>query len=152
MKPVYLLVASVISLFAPPSLAEKPAWAGNKHGKIEKEGRPAQEGGAPSLEFRFGVREREIIGGYFQQQAKAGKCPPGLAKKGNGCQPPGQAKRWRVGQALPRDLEIHALPQELSVRLPLPPAGHRYVQVAADILLIAVGTGMVIDAVEDLLR
>ena len=32
----------------------------------------------------------------------------------------------------------------------LPPAGHRYVRVANDILLIAAGTGMVIDAIEDL--
>lgn len=31
-------------------------------------------------------------------------------------------------------------------------AGYRYVQSAADILLIAVGTGIVVDAVEDLLR
>ncbi len=30
------------------------------------------------------------------------------------------------------------------------PAGHRYVRVAADILLIAVGTSMVIDAIQDL--
>jgi Ni/Co efflux regulator RcnB len=29
-----------------------------------------------------------------------------------------------------------------------PPAGHKYIRVAADILLIAVGTRMVIDAIE----
>jgi Ni/Co efflux regulator RcnB len=38
------------------------------------------------------------------------------------------------------------------MRLPPPPAGHRYVRVAADILLIAVGSSMVIDALEDLVR
>jgi len=38
----------------------------------------------------------------------------------------------------------------LVVQLGIPPAGHRYVRVAADILLIAVGTGLVIDAIEDL--
>ena len=27
-----------------------------------------------------------------------GGCPPGLAKKHNGCMPPGQAKKLRVGQ------------------------------------------------------
>ena len=41
---------------------------------------------------------------------------------------------------------------EISVRIGLPPPGYRYVRVAADILMIAVGTGMVIDAVEDLTR
>jgi len=38
------------------------------------------------------------------------------------------------------------------IRLPMPPAGHEFVRVASDILLIAVGTSMVIDAVEDLGR
>jgi len=34
----------------------------------------------------------------------------------------------------------------------VPPAGYRYVRVAADILLIAVGTRMVADAITDLGR
>ena len=33
-----------------------------------------------------------------------------------------------------------------------PPSGYRYVRVASDILLIAIGTGMVVDAMEDLVR
>jgi len=36
--------------------------------------------------------------------------------------------------------------------LPPVPAGHKYVRVAADILLIAVGTSMVVDAMTDLGR
>ena len=33
----------------------------------------------------------------------AGGCPPGLAKKNNGCMPPGQAKKmYRVGQRFPQ--------------------------------------------------
>ncbi|WP_309565108.1 RcnB family protein [Methylobacillus flagellatus] len=35
-------------------------------------------------------------------------------------------------------------------RLDPPPRGYKYVRVAADILMIAIGTGMVIDAIEDL--
>ena len=37
--------------------------------------------------------------------ANAGGCPPGLAKKGNGCLPPGQAKKLGVGDryAYPTD-------------------------------------------------
>ena len=46
----------------------------------------------------------------------------------------------------------YPLPPEVLIRLPMPPAGHEFVRVASDILLIAVGTGMVIDAVEDLGR
>ena len=43
-------------------------------------------------------QDRGNVSGY----AAAG-CPPGLAKKGNGCQPPGQAKKnWARGEYLPR--------------------------------------------------
>ncbi|WP_205479047.1 hypothetical protein [Sphingomonas arenae] len=38
------------------------------------------------------------------QPAGYGSCPPGLAKKNNGCLPPGQAKKlYRVGQRYPSD-------------------------------------------------
>ena len=56
---------------------------------------------------------------------------------------------WRE---LLRDVIFHDLPPALVVELGRPPAGHRFVRVASDILLIAVGTGMVIDAIEDLGR
>ena len=100
----------------------------------------------------FGPPQRQALYDYYAPQFRAGKCPPGLAKKGNGCLPPGQAKKWRVGQPLPRDVVYYPVPNEISVRIGLPPAGHKYVRVAADILLIAIGTGIVIDAVDDLLR
>lgn len=45
-----------------------------------------------------------------------------------------------------------AVPHDLLRRLPPPPAGHRYVRIAADILLIAVGSSMVMDAIEDIVR
>ncbi len=66
--------------------------------------------------------------------------------------PPGQAKKWQVGRPLPRDVIYYDLPQTLIVQLGRPPSGHRYVRVAANILLIAVGTGMVVDAIQDLGR
>lgn len=55
-------------------------------------------------------------------------------------------------QPLPADLRRYPLPADVLIRLPMPPAGHEFVRVASDILLIAVGTSMVIDAVEDLGR
>ena len=100
----------------------------------------------------FGAPQRQALHDYYAPQFRAAKCPPGLAKKGNGCLPPGQAKKWRVGQPLPRDVVYYPVPNEISVRIGLPPPGYKYVRVAADILMIAVGTGMVIDAVEDLMR
>ena len=100
----------------------------------------------------FGESQRRAAYDYYGSQFRSGHCPPGLAKKGNVCQPPGQAKKWRVGSRLPSDVVYYPVPNEVSVRIGLPPPGYRYVRVAADILMIAVGTGMVIDAVDDLLR
>ena len=66
--------------------------------------------------------------------------------------PPGQAKRYAVGQRLAPEVIYYAVPASVVVTLGVPPVGHRYVRVAADILLIAVGTGLVVDAIEDIGR
>ena len=79
-------------------------------------------------------------------------CPPGLAKKNNGCMPPGQAKKWRLGRPLPHDVIYYDVPPPLVLQLGAPPAGHRYVRVAGDILLITAGTAMVVAAIQDLGR
>ncbi len=136
------------------ALADKPSSAGD--GKHGKKGEQAEEKyddhRDATVSFSFNNDSRQIIGDYYGAQARAGKCPPGLAKKHNGCQPPGQAKKWAKGKPLPADLRYGNLPSDLLRRLPPPPSNHRYVQVAGDVLLIAVGTSMVVDAVEDILR
>jgi hypothetical protein len=55
-----------------------------------------------------------------------------------------------MGQPLPPDVVLYPVPLELQRRLGTPPAGYKYVRAASDILLIAVGTSMVVDAIEDL--
>lgn len=107
---------------------------------------------APGVGVYFGTGQRTIVNDYYRPQFAAGKCPPGLAKKHNGCMPPGQAKKWAVGRRLPSDVVYYPLPDDLRRRMGPPPAGHEFVRVAGDILLIAVGTSMVIDAIEDLSR
>ena len=116
---------------------------GRKHGKKHKS---EQYGGHFKEEQRVVVRE------YYGEQFRGGHCPPGLAKKNNGCMPPGQAKKWQVGQPLPRTVVVYEVPQPVLVQLGPPPSGHRYVRVAADILLIAVGSSLVVDAIQDLNR
>jgi hypothetical protein len=44
------------------------------------------------------------------------------------------------------------VPQQIIIKLPPAPAGHRYVEVAGDILLIAVGSKMVVDGINGLMR
>lgn len=158
------LTLSALSMAVP---AAQPDWAdkGDKGGKgNSSKGKGHQDqdrGGAPqaqsqsrssgpSIELHFDDRRRMAVREYYGDQMRSGNCPPGLAKKNNGCMPPGQAKKWTVGRPLPRDVVYYDVPQSLVVRLGPAPAGHRYVRVAADILLIAVGTSMVIDAIQDL--
>ncbi|MBU1266299.1 MAG: RcnB family protein [Gammaproteobacteria bacterium] len=101
-----------------------------------------------SVSFNFGRSETSIVRDYYGGQVAKGKCPPGLAKKGNGCQPPGQAKQWQKGRALGSDVRYYDIPNELRIRLPVPPLNHKYVQLGTDLLLIAVGTAIVVDAVD----
>jgi hypothetical protein len=100
--------------------------------------------------FNFDSRQRAIIHDYFAPRFQGGRCPPGLAKKYNGCMPPGQAKKWAIGYPLPRNAIFYDLPPPLLAQLGYPGPGYRYVRVAADVLLIAAGTGMVLAAIEKL--
>jgi hypothetical protein len=113
-------------------------------------GRHEEPRTAAKVSRHFEDRHRTIVREYYVTEYRSGRCPPGLAKKNTGCMPPGQAKKWSIGHALPRDVIFYDLPSALVVRIGAPPPGYRYVRVAADILLIAVGTGMVIDAITDL--
>jgi len=165
---VSLALALVFSgiLAMSPALAEKPSWAGDKGAEKHKEMREEQKGGkghdqrVPSGDSGHGVKRSEhfseqnriSIHEYYAGQFRSGHCPPGLAKKGNGCMPPGQAKKWKIGRPLPRELVFHDLPPEVLVQLGPAPSRHRFVRVAQDILLIAVGTGMVVDAIDDIGR
>ena len=94
--------------------------------------------------------QQQAARAWYEEPEHRGFVPPGLAKKGG--VPPGQARLWKRGQPLPAGVVWYALPRSLELVLGPPPAGHRYVRVAADILLIAIGTGIVVDAMEDLAR
>lgn len=156
------LLAAAVTLLAVPAHADKPSWAGG--GKQESgqgggkgQGRDKQQSSGKQNEQTqrgsyFADRQHTAVREYYTQEFHGGKCPPGLAKKNNGCMPPGQAKKWNRGQPLPHDVVYYDLPSQLVVRLGSPPSGHKYVRVASDILLIAVGTSMVVDAISDLGR
>ena len=116
-------------------------------GKGQGRGQGQGRGGHPS---QIADDDRGAIYAYFGQQFALGNCPPGLAKKNNGCLPPGQARKWAVGQRLPAGLG-YALPPDLLRRL-APPVGYTYMRVGTDILMIAVGTSLVVYGLQDLLR
>lgn len=159
-----LALALSMAFLALPAAAEKPERLDkpgkSQQGASKERGDSQPRARAPSstqvnisVGGFFGEPQRAAVRNHYEPQFRAGRCPPGLAKKGNGCQPPGQAKKqWQLGQPLPGSVVFHPLPRSVTLQIGLPPAGHKYVRVAADILLIAIGTGMVIDAIEDLSR
>lgn len=157
------IALAVVGALAAPTYADKPAWAGGGerqekgkgHAKDRDKGGNRDGGRGSSgtrVDVHFTDQHRVVIRDYYTAEFRGGHCPPGLAKKKNGCMPPGQAKKWRMGHPLPRDVVYYDLPPALVVKIGVPPPGYKYVRVAADILMIAVGTGMVVSAIEDLGR
>jgi len=124
------------------SIADKPATTKDK-----------SKGQAERVVVTFTAGQREAVQAYFVEKHGRGGCPPGLAKKGNGCLPPGQAKkRYAVGRVLPNGVVTHPPPAELSIRIGAPPAGYTYVLLDGDLVKLAVGTKLVVDAIEALVH
>ena len=163
--PIGLAIAFALGavLSAGPVLADKGGkghdGGGKGHDRVEQrddrdhgeKGNKPKKHGGDRVE-RFGDPHRTYVNDYYSSQYRAGKGPPGLAKKHNGCMPPGQAKHWQTGQPLPRDVRYYEVPAPLVTQLGQPAPGYRYVRVDDNILLMATGTRMVIDAIRGLGR
>lgn len=136
---------------------------GNKHS--EKNERKAEKR-ADKDEKKAEKREREDIkqGAYFNDQQRTyvreyytttyrdGKrCPPGLAKKNNGCLPPGQARNWVVGQPVPRNVTIYSVAPPVVRMLPPAPVGYKYARIGGDIVLVQQQNNVIVDIIQVLL-
>ena len=142
------LVALTLAL----SLAGSMTLSAQGKGKGPKE-KPQEKPQQAKVAVVFSDPHREAARSYFVTQYGRGNCPPGLAKKNNGCLPPGQAKkRYVVGQPLPRGVVVAELPKELAVRIGPAPAGYRYGILDGDLLKLGVGTMLVADAIEGFVR
>jgi hypothetical protein len=131
-------------------VADKPKSKGNEKDKGKGHSESRDEG---SVTVVFSSHERETAEGYFVEKYGRGKCPPGLAKKHNGCLPPGQEKkRYVVGHPLPPTIVVQEVPAELKVRIGVAPPGYRYVIIDGDLVKLAVGTALVVDAIQGLLN
>ncbi|HEY0887304.1 MAG TPA: DUF1236 domain-containing protein [Ramlibacter sp.] len=89
---------------------------------------------------------------YTQHYSNAKSCPPGLAKKNNGCMPPGQAKKLAVGQPVPAGVTLYPVPRPVIVQLPPPPYGYRYARVGNDIVLVRNENQLIVDIIVGLLN
>jgi len=131
--------------------ADKPNKNKGKHKDKGKAHADSRQGG--SVTVVFSSHERERVQGYFVEKHGRGKCPPGLAKKRNGCLPPGQEKkRYVVGRPLSPTVVVEELPAELVIRIGVAPPGYRYAIIDGDLVKLAVGTALVVDAIQGLLN
>ena len=82
MKHLIMLAGAAALVVAGPALGKPGNGTGNGNGK------------GHGNRYAYGVNGPVGYG--------VGGCPPGLAKKHNGCMPPGQAKKlYRIGQRFP---------------------------------------------------
>jgi hypothetical protein len=146
MRRIAWIAALALALIAASALAG---------GKGKGKGKPEKGGGGDDgvdVAIRFTSDQRSGYHDWYVQQYGGGHCPPGLAKKHNGCLPPGQAKkRYAIGQPLPAGIVIGPIPSSLAVILGPAPRGHRYGIVDGDVVKLAVGTLLVVDAIQGLL-
>ena len=140
-------VRSVVGLGLALLLAGAPGALAEKKPKPPK----GKKEGAVVVTAAFTTPQRDAARGWYLEKYGRGNCPPGLAKKGNGCLPPGQAKkRYVIGRPLGPGIVYGPVPPELSVRIGPPPGGHLYVTLDGDLLKLAVGTLLVVDAIDGL--
>jgi hypothetical protein len=134
MRLIYaFFILAFVSSATDPAIARPHKDKGKQH---EAEG---------IVEALISLADRTILRGYLHDNYRP-HCPPGLAKKRNGCLPPGIAKKYAMGKALPPGIAAKRLPDGLLSQLH-PLAGYQYVQVDQDVLLISEATKKVVDAV-----
>lgn len=137
---------------------------GDKHGNKHSE--KYEQKAEKKAEKRAEKREREDIkqGAYFNDQQRiyvrdyytsnyggSKRCPPGLAKKNNGCLPPGQVRNWVVGQPVPRNVIVYSVAQPVIRMLPPAPYGYRYARIGSDIVLVEQQNNIIVDIIQVLL-
>lgn len=134
MKTFVLTVLGVLTL-ALPAAADPGGRHGNGHG-----GGPEREQRSTDLgDVIISAAERALIGEYYRSHSvPVDSLPPGIRKKVARGKPlpPGIAKRF---------------PDGLRAQLP-PRPGYDYRAVGADVLLVEVATGVIVDMVKDILR
>jgi hypothetical protein len=159
------LAFSLCVLLATPTLADKDKDNGRGPGQNQGQGKGRDkdrdagnpsvvvvpQGNAAPVNIVIQERDRGAVYSYYRTEYATAGCPPGLAKKNNGCLPPGQAKKmWVMGQPLPAAVVFYPLPGVLLAQLSPAPSGYQYVRVANDILLMAIGTRLIAGAIADL--
>ena len=129
---------------------------GNKHSQKEEKKAEKKAEKREREEIKQGAyfndQQRTVVREYYTTTYKDGKrCPPGLAKKNNGCLPPGQARNWVVGQPVPSNVTVYSVAQPVIRMLPPAPVGYRYARIGGDIVLVQQQNNIIVDIIQVLL-
>lgn len=135
MRSIAMLIGTVLCLsLVSPAWADKDKDKGKGHGHGHK--------------VFVTDRDRVTVYSFYRTEFVSGRCPPGLARKDNGCLPPGQARRlWMLGTPLPPAVTFYPLPAPLLAQLTPAPEGYQYVRIDNDILLMTLGTRVIVESV-----
>ncbi|MBI2737989.1 MAG: hypothetical protein HYX38_15770 [Rhodospirillales bacterium] len=114
----------------------------------------AKDSPLPTLNMVVPQRDRDAAYAYYRDEIAAGRCPTPLVRKDKTCgaPPAPTARAWKLDQPLPDGVKADAPPPGLIAKLSPSPAGHQYLRVDTDILVIGLGTRNVAALVVDLSR
>ena len=98
----------------------------------------------------FTDKHRVVVHKYYADQYRRGQSRPGFANRHRNFAHRSHVKAWVIGKPLPPKVVYRELPSRVLVQLGPAPSHHRFVRVAEDVLLLATGTGMVVDAIDNL--
>jgi len=115
---------------------------------VSAHAKPPQDKGKNKSNIQQSSPAYQPVGGTYQGQPQYGyqgqaNCPPGLAKKG--CIPPGQAKKYQIGQPLPNDM--YRWFEYSKYGLQRPEDGYYYSRHNRDVVLVHAATRNVVELV-----
>lgn len=146
-----------VALFALPAAAQTPParqGAPAAPAPAQQAKPAAKDSPLPTLNMVVPQRDRDAAFGYYRDEIAAGRCPAPLVRKDKVCGAPAAmpTKPWRLDQPLPDGVKADAPPPGLIAKLSPSPAGHQYMRVDTDIIVIGLGTRNVAALVVDLSR
>ena len=150
------ILSIVLMLLAMPAMAQsqpaKPATPAPAKPVAPPPGKDSSP--LPTLNMVVSQRDRDAAFGYYRDEIAAGRCPAPLVRKGKECSAPPAptARAWKLDQPLPDSVKADAPPPGLIAKLSPSPAGHQYLRVDTDILVVGLGTRNVAALVVDLSR
>ncbi len=104
----------------------------------------------PEVGRYFDERLRRAVREHFTANRGTGPCPPGVILKNGRCESPVSQRNWKLGEPLPEQLSTGDAPPQLLEKLGPAPAGHAYLLLEGDLLLVNTATRVVVDSVLDL--